>query len=287
MSGIVSAQEQLVQAPSQPTTFVSGTLFADGNQAAAAPASSACCANACEPARSLVIKFSPYGWLTEMHGDVGVHGVTGPLDISFGRMWNLDFHELDFAFLGQLEANYGRAGFLANGAFFELQPGTHIRSFELAGRVSQTALDLDFTYTLFGTPDTRCGCDHFKFDLLGGIRYYSLTGDITITGPRDNTVNDSGALAWSDLVFGGRFQIPVNDKWTLQARGDAGGFGINGCSRMAWNVETLAVYHCSETCSLFAGWRWLDVNYVRGQGRDQFTYDVQTDGPLVGLTIKF
>jgi hypothetical protein len=286
MSGIINAQEQIVPAPSQPATFISGTLFADGNQAAA-PANSGCCANACEPARSLVIKFSPYGWLTEMRGDIGIRNVTAPVDVSLGQMWNLIFHELDFAFLGQLEASYGRFGFLANGAFFELQPGAHIRSFEINSRISETALDLDFTYTLFGTPDTRCGCDQCKFDLIAGVRYYSLTGDISITGPFENTVNDSGARAWTDLVFGGRFQIPLNDKWTLLARGDLGGFGINGCSRMAWNVETIAVYHWSETCSLFAGWRWLDINYDRGIGHERFTYDVQTDGPLVGLTIKF
>lgn len=238
-----------------------------------------------EDDRQLLIKFSPYFWLTQMHGEIGIKGANAPVDVSFGRMWNLDFHDLDFAFLGQLEATYGRLGFLANGAFFELSPGTHIRHLDFNSRVSETALDLDFTYTLFGTPDTRCGPDHFKFDLLAGIRYYSLTGDLSITGPLGNTISDSGAVAWSDLVLGGRFQIPVNESWTLLARGDFGGFGINGCSQAAWNVELFAVYHCSEHCDLFAGWRWLDVDYSKGPG--QFKYDVRTDGPIMGLTVRF
>jgi hypothetical protein len=245
------------------------------------------CAAPCADGRQFSIRFSPYGWLTQMHGEVGARSVTAPLDISMGKMWDLDTHDLDFAFLGQLEASYGRFGFLANGAFFELSPGASIRNLDFGSRVSETALDLDFTYTLFGNPETTCGCPSFHFDLIAGVRYYSLTGDLTITGPRDNAVSISGARDWTDLVVGGRFIIPLNDKWSLFARGDYGGFGINGCSQAAWNVELLASYRWSESVSFFAGYRWMDVNYDRGEGRDRFKYDVQTDGPLVGLTIKF
>lgn len=249
------------------------------------PPCSFCCQTP-EEEKELIIKFSPYFWLTRMHGDLGVRGLTVPLDVTMGKMWDLITHDLDFAFLGQLEASYGRVGVLANGVYFALNPDTDIRNFNFDKRVSQTALDVDITYTLFGQPETRCG-ENFRFDLLTGIRYYSLTGDITITGPRGNQINDSGAVAWTDLVLGGRFVVPVNEKWSFYARGDAGGFGINGSSQFAWNVELLANYRYSETVTLFAGYRWLDVDFSRGAGRDRFVYDVQTDGPQVGVTIRF
>jgi hypothetical protein len=245
------------------------------------------CAVACQEKQELIVKFSPYGWLTRMNGDVSVGRVTAPLDITFGKMWDLDFHDLDFAFLGQLEAYYGRLGILANGAYFALNPDTSIRQFDFGSRVSQTALDVDFTYTLFGTPETKCGCISPRFDLIAGIRYYSLTGDVTVTGPFDNSASRSGAVAWTDLVLGGRFVIPVNASWSFSARGDYGGFGINGCSQAAWNVELLGQYQWSDRVSLFAGYRWLSVDFSQGSGSDYFRYNVQTDGPLVGVTFRF
>jgi hypothetical protein len=45
---------------------------------------------------------------------------------------------------------------------------------------------------------------------------------------------------------------------------------------MSWNVEFLAAYRYSDRVDLFAGYRWLDVNYRRGGGVDRFVYDVQT-----------
>lgn len=245
------------------------------------------CAERCESDRQLIVKFSPYGWLTRMHGTVGARGVDGPLDISLGKMWDLDTHDLNMAFIGKLEVTYGRLGFLVDAAYFELSPGTEIRNFQFASDVSQTGIDFDLTYTLFGQPESPCGCQHFRFDAIAGVRYYNLTGELTVTGPLGNQATFGGARDWTDLVAGGRFIIPLNDKLTLSARGDLGGFGIDGCSQLSWNVELQASYRCSDCLSIFGGYRWIDVDYTRGSGNERFRYDVQTDGPQVGVTFRF
>lgn len=256
-------------------------------QSATASPPQADCLAPCEQPSTLRVKFTPYFWLTQMHGDLGLRQGTGEVDLSMGKMWDLVTHDLDFAFLGQLEANYGSFGFLANGVYFQLAPGREIRNLDFGARTSQTALDLDFTYDLLGNTTQSCGCPRTRLEVLAGVRYYSLTGDITLTGPRGNDVNVGGARDWTDLVVGTRATVPLSDAWTAQARGDVGGFGINGCSRMSWNVELTAIYHYSDRVDLVAGYRWLDVNYRRGSGADRFVYDMQTDGPLVGLTFKF
>ncbi len=245
------------------------------------------CSVACEQHNALTLKFTPYFWLTQMHGDLGLRQVTAPVDVSMGKMWDLLTHDFDLGFLGQLEANYGSFGFLANGVYFKLSPGGEVRHLDFSSATSQTALDLDFTYDLLGSTGQSCGCPRTRLEVLAGVRYYSLTGDVTLTGPRGNGITVGGARDWTDLVVGTRATVPLNESWSAQARADAGGFGINGCSRMSWNVELTAAYHYSDRVDFIAGYRWLDVNYRRGGGADRFVYDVQTDGPLVGLTLKF
>jgi hypothetical protein len=243
------------------------------------------CAAPCDPSPALTGKFTPYFWVTRMNGDIGKGPVTAPVHVTLGEMWHLITHEFQMGFLGQLELNYGRVGFLANGAYFELTPGGELQNLNFASTTSQTALDLVFTYNLLPTDNDPCPDP--RWELLAGTRYYALTGDLTITGPRGNAVSFTGARDWWDPIVGTRVTLPLNEAWSVQARGDVGGFGINGCSRLSWNIELAALYHCSDRIDLMAGYRWLDANYRRGEGVDRFLYDVQSDGPMVGLTFKF
>lgn len=250
-----------------------------------APAAGCPDASCCQGDR-LAVKFTPYFWLTQMHGTVGLRQATASIDVSMGKMWDLVTNDLNMAFLGQLELQYGRFGFLANGVFFQLSPGLEINNFSFDKKLAQTALDLDFTYDLLGGCTSGC-CTPLRLELLAGVRYYSLAADVTVTGQEGTMATAGGAHDWADLVVGARAIMPLNDSWSFLVRADAGGFGINGSSRMSWNVELMAAYHWCDRIDLVAGYRWLDVNYRSGSGTDRLVYDVQTDGPIVGLTLKF
>jgi opacity protein-like surface antigen len=68
-------------------------------------------------------------------------------------------------------------------------------------------------------------------------------------------------------------------------RGDIGGFGVG--SHFTWSVATIVAYQVSEHISLGAGYRMLDINYSDGKGSDQFRFDVQMRGPMLGFAIHF
>ena len=42
-----------------------------------------------------------------------------------------------------------------------------------------------------------------------------------------------------------------------------------------------------RSISLDLGYRWLDIDYSKGEGNDRFTYDVLTQGPVVGFGFRF
>jgi hypothetical protein len=68
-------------------------------------------------------------------------------------------------------------------------------------------------------------------------------------------------------------------------RGDIGGFGVGSC--FTWHMAAILAYQVSQRISLGAGDRMLDINYTEGKGSDQFTFDVQMRGPMLGFAIPF
>ena len=249
-------------------------------------ATTACCdsvPNLCEPRRSLTLKVIPYLWVTEMDGDLTIRNETAPVFVSMGEMWDLFTHDLNMAFLGQVEAKFGRVGLLANGVYMDLSPGGQVRRLQFNSDFTQSIIDLAMTYdVLGGGQSANCGRSA-QFELLAGARYNSLNGVITLTGPRGNTVTDGGAEDWTDLIVGARTNVPLGERWSLLARADVGGFGISGSSQITWNVEAAAEYQCSERSSMFAGYRALWIDYTNGD----FGYDMRIDGPMAGFVFKF
>jgi len=237
----------------------------------------------CKPQRSLTLKFIPYLWITEMDGDVTIRGETAPVFVSMGELWDLFTHDLNMAFLGQFEAKIGRVGLVANGVYMDLSPGGEVHGLQFNSTYAQTIIDLFVTYDLLGgNESSNCGRSA-HLELLAGARYNSLNGDVTLTGPRGNTVSKAGAEDWTDLIVGARASVPLNERLALLVRADAGGFGINGCSQFTWNVEAAAEYQCSNRASLFAGYRLLRIDYTRGD----FGYDMRIDGPMAGFVFNF
>ena len=43
----------------------------------------------------------------------------------------------------------------------------------------------------------------------------------------------------------------------------------------------------TDSFSLILGYRWLDIDYSTGEGDELFTYDVLTQGPVVGVGFRF
>jgi hypothetical protein len=278
----VSAQENFQNSPTPSIPIESPT---PGAWTQGVPCEN--CPSICESGRSLELKIVPYLWLPQMNGDVTLRGETAPVHVSMGKVFDILTHDLNFAFIGQFEAKYGRVGLLANGLYMDVSPGAEVRRLQFNGDFSQTILDLALTYDLLGGDRRSACCRSSNLELLAGVRYNSLTGDLTLTGPRGDSVSAGGAEEWIDPIVGARAYVPLGERWAVQCRADVGGFGIGDSSQFAWNVEAVAECKWSERTSLFAGYRVLDIDYSRGVGDARFAYDMRLDGPIAGFIFKF
>jgi opacity protein-like surface antigen len=92
---------------------------------------------------------------------------------------------------------------------------------------------------------------------------------------------------WVEPFIGSRVVWDLNGKWALNVRGDAGGFGIGSASDMTWQILGGVDYKISENMIFNAGYRYVELDYSRGSGSDEFGIDLRAKGPYLGLTLLF
>ena len=118
---------------------------------------------------------------------------------------------------------------------------------------------------------------------LGGRLVSLYTGlDLeTINDPRDG----SASKTWFDPIILVRSQGAIKGKWLLQFRGDIGGFGVG--SDFSWQIQANAGYRFSKLFQTTIGYRYIGINYDKGEGLERFLYDINTYGLVLRLGFNF
>ena len=93
--------------------------------------------------------------------------------------------------------------------------------------------------------------------------------------------SESATRTWFDPVIIARSNHVFNDKWLLQVRGDLGGFGIG--SDFTWQGQVYAGYRFSTIFQMTIGYRYIGIDYDKGDNLDRFLYDIDTYGAVLRL----
>ncbi len=128
-------------------------------------------------------------------------------------------------------------------------------------------------YRIYETPDV-------SLDALGGVRFWHISNAVTVRALGLSRTYDE-SFGWADPVVGARAFLRMNEKWSLQAQADIGGFGAG--SDLTWSVLGTVNYIMTDNISLSAGYKVLEVDY----DRDGYVYDTQLSGPVLGATWRF
>lgn len=137
-------------------------------------------------------------------------------------------------------------------------------------------------------------------DLLAGARYWYQALDLNFSaaGTLDNNglivsggraVARSGSVDWVDPLVGVRLRHQYQPGKEIFVRGDIGGFGAR--SQFSWNVLGAINYAIMKAStydiSAYLGYRALSVDYVQGDGRSRYEFNMIEHGPVIGLTVKY
>jgi hypothetical protein len=98
-------------------------------------------------------------------------------------------------------------------------------------------------------------------DLLAGARLWNISNKVTVNyGPY--AISHRESFGWVDPVVGLRAHYGLTDRFSLQAQGDIGGFGVG--SRLTWQVLATANYILTDQLSISAGYKVLKTDYRSG-----------------------
>lgn len=196
-----------------------------------------------------------------MSGDVTVGNATADLNVGFDEI--LD--HLEFGAMGFGRVGRDRWSFTAEVIYMGLGASKNL----VSSNFDQWVVEPRLGYRM--SP---------RFEPTLGVRYNNLAGEIR--GPFGR--NPSGTRDWWDPVVGATGTVPLGRTLALAGHGDVGGFGIG--SDLTWQIYPYLDWSFMPNASLQAGYRWLDLDYETGSGGDMFRYDVLTQGPQVGVTVR-
>jgi hypothetical protein len=213
---------------------------------------------------------APYLWGSGMEGTVGVTpALAVPVNLSFGDA----LENLDFAFLGRLEGRKNRLGFGLDVSYMNL--GVDVVG-PVTGRlglgVDVRSLTTEGVLTWRAVNDDAGGS---YLDLLAGARYMKNSAALTVVRDGDEIGGTERTLDWVDALAGARFRLGLGDTFGMHGRADVAGFG----SDISWNVQGGLEARLGEHWKTGAGYRYLDVDYDKGEGLGRRIWKMTYHGP--------
>ena len=209
------------------------------------------------------VNVSPYMMGAAMGGTTTVRGLEADVDVSASDI----FSNLQFGVMGMMAARKGNWG--VGGDVIYMALGTTVRE-----------INVDFNqggFALYGL--RRLGA---AADLTFGMRVNTLSGEIDL---KRLGVSKDQSKAWVDPLVGLLLRTPEGGRVGFRLYTEVGGFGMG--SDFTWQAFPVVMFRVSQKSSIDVGYRWLDIDYKAGEGNDLFAYDVLSQGPVLGMTIRF
>jgi opacity protein-like surface antigen len=119
----------------------------------------------------------------------------------------------------------------------------------------------------------------FHAELLAGARLWYVSADLAYQDGGLPGFNVSGDQTWVDPVFGASLGYDLSPRWSLLARGTAGGTG----SGLGWEALGGVSYRFSDWCSASLGYRYLHEDYAR----QHFSLNTDIQGFILGFGFHF
>jgi len=220
------------------------------------------------------VSFTPYFWAAGLTGDLGVLGLPSVhADASFGDIWN----HLDFAVMAMGEARNGPYSVFVDGIYLDLSGNAATPPGALADEAS---IDSKTFAGMLGAGYTVSADDRGYLDVVGGVRVWSASTTISLSGGSlDGRKKEDGAT-WADAMVGFRGVYELTPNIFLTGWGLV---GVGGAD-LDWDVAANIGYKFNDRFSSTLGYRALGVDYDNGDG---FKFDVVEHGPMLGLKINF
>jgi len=184
---------------------------------------------------------------------------------------------LDFALMGVFEARKGKLVVLTDLEYVAVSddkatPGPLFSN--VNAKFKTFIFDPEVGYRVYDDPAKGA-----YVDVLGGIRVWHVSTELNFGAGILPATQVQGSRNWVDAIVGLRGKAAVSEKLFVTGKFDLGGGG----SKFTYQLFGGAGYNINQKVALIFGYRVLDVNY----DKNNFIYDMNQRGPIVGLGFKF
>jgi hypothetical protein len=216
---------------------------------------------------------APYMWMPGVKGDVAVANLPSvAVDASFSDI--LD--NFDIGLLGRFDARKDRFGLGVDFVWMNLGlPAAQTQVADFTVDLRQFVAEGIGFYRVAsgGRADNPA-----HLDVLAGVRYTTtrtrLKAESAGGGGGSGDFQD---LDWVDALAGFKGRAPLGSKLVVLGRIDIAGFG----SDLTWNLEGDLAFLASEHWAFGAGWRYMDIDYDKGEGIERKQLQLAYSGPRV------
>lgn len=217
------------------------------------------------------VDLSPYLWFAGTHGTVGAFGRDASVHASASDLLS----HFNFGIMGASEARFGHLLFTGDLLWIRLSDGSALpfpgfSATSIDVRVGQFVWTSKVGYRLIDRTN-------LKADANVGVRYWRLGQKLNLN-PSILGLSANTSQSWSDIVVGGRIELPLGPKTSLTALGDVGGW--NATAKLDYQFAGFVNFKLGRKWTVSPGYRYLFVDYRSGQS----IYNMVTPGAVVGLT---
>lgn len=233
---------------------------------------------------------TPYFWLPSISGSMKLNQppgfVSGNLDIGGGD----PLDNLDFVLMLDLQVQKGRWSLLADIMYVEFSGNqtAHFPGVFPAGGGWTVGTDWDLQALVFEFAGAYSVFrnEYSNFDLLAGVRYAGIEGDVSlnITGPVPGWVSSptfSETESYVDPIVGFKGEFELGKKWYLPYYFDIGGFSVD--SDLTLQAFAGIGYQFVDWFSMFLSYRYLYYDF----GDSKLVEDLKLYGPALGFSFTF
>jgi hypothetical protein len=219
-------------------------------------------------------EIAPYLWFAGAHGTVGALGRDVSIHASPGDLLS----HFDIGLMGAAEARRNR--FLLNGDLMWIRiSDSRALPFPNLSAVSANVTLGELVWTSkvgYRVIDQK----KIKADANVGARFWHMGQKLNFN-PSALGLNFNGSLNWTDIVIGGRVQLPMGEKTVIDLLGDVGGWGAT--AKLDYQFAAILGYKVARKWTLVAGYRYLFIDY---RPTNLSIINMVTSGALIGVTYR-
>ncbi len=220
-------------------------------------------------------RIAPYLWGTSLSGPVATVPGLPPVDVDASFSDILD--NLDFAGMVVVQARNGRWGLSGDVQYVKLSAA----SGPLGPTFGQANAKIRNTIvSLYADYQVGQSQEH-ELWVSGGVRHWSVSTDLSLTAGTAAARTANGSDSWLDPVIGIYGRRDIGERTYVSGWAYVGGFGAGSDSMV--DLFGGVGYQFTPTTSGVLGYRYMSVDRSNGS----FLYDVEQQGPLLGVVFNF